>query len=793
MKYELQSGKIKYSIGENGMLKSIILPDTFHHADLLACDMNLTVTLENGTKLFAAGNKNAESWTTRKGVSILEFSDLVLADSGGNTLPGFRLTLRYEFYDDGTVFTDAFFLGEMQQKDAIAGFELTVPLNFTAFDTVRWSVTYRPKKTDGALIQTSAPERNLMPGEDHVFEQSIFPLAGFNLWKKDGPSCYAEFLMEGDNVLTGDPSCNRSSITWKNGNPVLSWNFQTKADRPASGPWQWRNRWGWVIAPATQNRHFPPLPMYHFFDNFIRYPSDETLKSIADAGVAVLILHENWRTDVQNGGQPYDPVRFREVIDFAHKHNIRVMVYIRGNEDSIIEELGDWFDYYLKRDYDGLYMDYGGPFHNQTPPDESVQGGRIHFRKHYLENRTRREIVGKNGLLYSHTGPMFSALGMTGGIVDGYVSGEGERGLLIRSRLDHAYFSMAAVCPGTMWTAAFPEYSSPVMIPYLAAAGQTPHVPLGVQFPSSSLAHPPVPGLGDIHFRPLWKLWNLMQGTTDLRVLNDYNVSGIFERSQDISHYLMIAKDKAVCIYANMTGETIRVNGEINLEKAGIPTAWKKFLCLPDKDTPGKAVPFNHETFELAPYGIGAVIFRETDFTEYEKPYAQLSSAGKDYLRYVEEQQHYRREMPPAEEWFLRVKVQDLPVPYEESMIVDLYDNRFELNEVVHGEYRMLGYISKKGFQTGAPQKEDFVMNGEISCWIPLRKILGPGRHDLAIRSLHRGDLYYVNTPFYSFLEVELAKEPGEPSYCIRFLNELEKDRSYLHFSVKFSGNSTFQ
>ena len=786
MKYELQSGGIHYSFGENGMPGSIILPDAFHHANLLGNNMSLAVTLENGTKLFVSGRKKAESWTTREGVSILEFSDLALADSKGNAVPGFRLTFRHEFYEDGTVFTDAFFLGEMEQKDAIAGFELTIPLNFTAFETVRWSVTYRPKKTDGALIQTSAPERNLMPGDDQVFEHSIFPLAGFNLWREDGPSCYAEFLMEGDNVLAGDSSCNRSSILWKNGSPVLSWNFQTKAVRPASGPWQWRNRWGWVITPASQNRHYPPLPMYHFFDNFIRYPSDETLKAIADAGVAVLILHENWRTDVQNGGQPYDPVRFREVIDFAHRHNIRVMVYIRGNEDSIIEEAGDWFDHYLKRDYDGLYMDYGGPFHNQTPPDESFQGGRIHFRKHYLENRMRRKIVGKNGLLYSHTGPMFSALGMTGGNADGYVSGEGERGLLIRSRLDHAYFSMASVCPGTMWTAAFPEYSSPVMIPYLAAAGQTPHVPLGVQFPSSSLAHPPVPGIGDVNFRPLWKIWNLMRGTSDLRVLNDYNVSGIFDRSQNISHYLMIAKDKAVCIYANMTGETVRINARIDLKEAGIPADWEKTLCLPDKQDPGKAVPFDEDAFDLAPYGIGAVVFGKTDFTEYEKPYAQLSPAGKDYLRYVEEQRHYRREMSPSDEWFLRVSVQDLPVPYEESMIVDLYDNRFELNEVIHGEYRKLGYICKKGFQTEEPQKDDFVMNGEESCWIPLREILGPGRHDLAIRSLHRGDLYYINTPFYSFLEAELAKTPGKPSCCIRFLNELEKDRSYLHFSVEF-------
>ena len=785
MKNRLQCGKIKYAVGADGMLDEISLPEEFRQTSLIK-GMRLTVSLNGGRKLTPAGGK-AEIWKTRDGVSILEFANLSFADSQGENVPGFRLTIRYEIYEDGTVFSDMFFLGEMERKEAVTGFELTILPDFSSFETVRWAVTYRPKKTDGALIQTSAPERNLPPGEDRVFEHSIFPLAGFNLWSKEGPACYAEFFVEGDNVLAGDPTCNRSSIFWKDGSPVLNWNFQTKPVCPASGPWQWRNRWGFVVAPASQYRHYPPLPMYHFFDNFKRYPSDEILKEIAASGIKVLILHENWRTDVQNGGQPYDPVRFREVIAFAHRHDIRVMVYIRGNEDSIVEECGDWFDHYLKRDYDGLYMDYGGPFHNQTPPDESFQGGCIHFRKHYLENRMRRKIVGENGLLYSHTGPMFSALGMTGGNLDGYVSGEGERGLLIRSRLDHAYFSMAPVCPGTLWTAAFPEYGSPRIVPFLAATGQTPHIPLGVQFPSSSLAHPPVPGIGDVNFRPLWKLWNLMDGTSDLRILNDYNCKGIFARSEGVSHFLMRAEKKAVCIFANLTDSPIEVDPSIDFDSAGIPAEWNKTLCLPDVQSPGKAVPFDKGTFVLAPCGTGALVFGDADFTEYEKAYPELSSAGKAYWEYVAEQRRFRQGMGTAADWFIRVCVPDLPIPYEESMIVDLYDNRFELDEIINGEYRRLGYIGKKGFQAEETKKEDFVVNGESSCWISLKNVLGPGPHDLAIRSLHRGDLHYINTPFYSFIELEVARTPESALYRINFLNELEEDRSYLHFRIQLA------
>lgn len=784
---EMQCGRIRYAFAGNGMIQGIFLPEELGNVNLIKGGATLHLAYADGREFFPIAGKTApQRWTSRNQAEILEFSNIAFADASGKVEPGLRLTLRYELFSDGTAFVDGFFLGEQEIRQPINCFELALPLDFSAFDTTHWSLTYRPKKIDGALIQTSTPERNLLPGDDHLMEHSIFPLAGFNLWQNAGSSCYAEFVMEADNVLVGNAGNNRSSVTWEDGDPTLLWNFQTASEQPKFGPWQWRNRWGWVIAPAEMTRHYPPFQMYHYFDNIRRYPEDEALEAMAQSGTDVLILHENWRTDAQNGGQPYDEEKFRHVIDFAHSRNIRVMVYIRGNEDSVVEEYADWFDKYFIRDYDGLYMDYGGPFHNQTPPDESAQGGRLHFRKHYLSNQRLRRIVGRDGLLFSHTGPMFSALGMTGGCVDGYVSGEGERGLLVKSRLDHAYFSMASACAGTMWTAAFPEYSSPVMIPYLASAGQTAHLPLGVQFPSSSLAHPPVPGIGDVNFRPLWKLWHLMKGEKDIRIFNDYNCRNIFPVQENISHYLMISDGKAVCIFANLTDQKKAVNGAVNTGKAGITSDWPAYFCQPDVSAPGKVTAWEGKDFDLPPYGLAAIVWGEADFSAYEKAYQPLSPLGEKYLKYVEEQRRFRSGSGAANEWYIRLSVKDLPVPYEYSMTVDLYDNRFELHEVIEGNCCQLGYLAKDGFRREAPEQKDFVMAGEESCWIPLKAVLGQGKKHLAIRSMHRGDKYYVNLPFYSFIEVEVARTPGKAEYRLMFLNELEDDRSYLHFDLEF-------
>ena len=776
-------GNLRYVFGEDGFPSEIRLPQVLHDHNLLQ-PAGLTLTHADGRTLRPAPGAETEVLSRKKASArIVEFNLLALTDDTGKIEPGLSLCLRHELYDDGTAFTDAFFLGEALPVPSLKGFELKIPLALSAFETVRWSLAYRPKKVDGALIQTSAPERELPPGENRQCEHGIFPLAGFNMWMKDGPSCYAEFFMEGDNVPAGGPADNRSSVIWENGDPVLRWDFLTKEARPEFGPWQWRNRWGWVIAPAPQTRHFPPLPMYHYFDNLAHYPTDEALEAIAVSGAQVLILHESWRTDVQNGGQPYDPARFRQVVDFAHRHGLRVMLYIRGNEPSIVEENGEWFADLLQYDHDGLYMDYGGPFHWQIPPDETYQGGRICFRRHYLDNLDRRKITGPNGLVYSHTGPMFSALGMTGGTIDGYVSGEGERGLLVRSRLDHAYFSMSSVCPGTMWTAAFPEYGEPQMVPFLAATGQSPHIPLGTQFPSSSLAHPAAPGINDVCFRPLWKLWDLMKGTENLRIFTDYNCSGMFVRSEKVSHYLMSAGGRTVCIFANFTDSPLEVDPYIDFASAGI-TPGPLHLCLPTAETPGKAVPFDGKPFVLGPYGVGAVCSGEIDFAEYEKPYPVLPEICRKHLAKIEEQRLNRAGRGAAEEWLVRLSIPDLPIPYEMSMTVDLYDNRYELCEETPEGIRELGYLGRSGFRREMTPEDDMIVNGTASVWIPLRGIIGEGEHKLLLRSLHRGEQFYVNSPFYSFVFLEIAREPGKPEYRIEFMNELESERSELHFNL---------
>ena len=772
--------RVKFYFGNNGLPEKIILPEELENNDLLAAPGQWNIEDAQGKRLEVTMGEESEMEVKRKSDhTMVLFHSLKLCNA-----VSLKMNIRYTLYDDGVVFAEPFLFGELCDPPKLSKLELVLPLAMKQYPTIRFAMPYRPKTVDGKLIQTSAPERELAPGDDRIIEDGIFPQIGLYVCSEKGPSFYAEIFMESDGSAAGKNADTSSSVIWKDGNPTLSWNFQNRCDAPVCGPWQWRNRFGFVIAPAPRTRKYPPFAMYHYIDNFQRYPTDQALQAVVDGGADVLIIHENWRSDIQNGGIPIDRKRLKEVVDFAHAHNIRVALYMRGSEPSVDENHLDWFEEQLTEGFDGLYMDYGGPFGFKRPACELFPGGSIRFRHHHNLAVLRKKTVGKKGIVLSHTGPMYSAIGMTGNLIDGYVSGEGERGLLLRSRFDHAYYSMAAVCSGSLWSAAFPEYGSKEIVPFLAATGQYPHVPLGTQFQSCSLSHPPVPGINDAPFMPLWRLWQLMKGTEDLTVWNDYNSFGIFPKEENISHYMMAAGDeRAVVIYGNFAKVPVKVDPSVNWEKTGFKAEGKKLtLCID-----GKATAFDGKTpFEIPALGVAAICVGEADFAAYERPCPAVCEEGKKYLEKVKEQEMFRKCPEEAENYFLRIKVPDIAITYENSMVLDLYDNRFVLGEVREdGSFQKLGYLGIHGFQKEETKQEEFVMNGMESPWIDLKAILGSGTKNLAVWSLHRGDLYYVNTPFYSFIQAELGKEKGKADYMIQFMNELEDDRAFLHFTVK--------
>ena len=92
------------------------------------------------------------------------------------------------------------------------------------------------------------------------------------------------------------------------------------------------------------------------------------------------------------------------------------------------------------------------------------------------------------------------------------------------------------------------------------------------------------------------------------------------------------------------------------------------------------------------------------------------------------------------------------------------------------GTVKTFGWISKDGLVKKIPAGNKRLKPGDCSQKIDLAKVLGKGKHDIQIYSTHKGD------SFCSFVIAKITTDRlnGE----VEFINELENDRSILHWTV---------
>ncbi len=731
------------------------------------------------------------------------FHKIPWRDDEGLVLNDFYLSLDYELWADGTVFVDTFFMVESSSGPDISGFKLEIPLCLAVFDRIKWGAFPGLKNEAANAIIALSPERFRDPGEDRVFPGKIIPVFNFNCTREGGDGMHLEFFVEGQGALSGTADEVASQLSWHGNDPVMSWDFQTVPRSCRRRPWQWRNQWGFLAEPAPATRRYPPLKMYHYFDNSTRYPTNAWLEKMVASGMDLLILHENWRLDPQNGGVPYDWAEFMRVVDKAHSHNVRVAVYIRGNENSVEEGACTWFDSLLHKNFDGLYMDYGSPFCELSSGSEMFPGGRMNLRRHYLKMRALRQRVGENGILISHTGPVFSALGMTGGLVDSYLSGEGEKGVMVHDRETHRDYSEALAVIGSFGPAAFPAYRTTAIIPFLAATGQSPHTPLGIQFASSSLAHPHAPGINDLHLRPLSKLWGLLRGQHCLTVINDYNSRAVFKHDENTGAYLFIAGNRklALLILANFNDCTKPVSCMVDWSRTPINSEIETFNCFlltPDHNAPGiparSVVTSNFEVM-IPGKGVAGFLLVAADenltsqLAEYCLPYPKPDDIDMAFLNEVQKQQQLRKEPEAVPNIYLRVEIPDLPIAYEDSIWYDLFDTELLLFYSRLDKTSVpLGWIGLDGLHDRNLPPGKYIQPGLKSEWIALHELLTPGEWELGIKSLHNGE------PFYSFIEVTLSPEPNdtESVYKLYFSNQIDDDRALIIWKVKLADQAGY-
>jgi hypothetical protein len=707
-------------------------------------------------------------------------------DECGNELAGYRLAHYYEVYNDGVAFVRSFFYTDTLEPGTIEAFVLEPGITLPQGTEANWSYWEFPNAINAKLIQaTKGFERNIPEGQNLHCDGRILPFVSFDFGSGGRRDMHCEFFMESYTSLIPDKFTNSATdVVWNGTSPSISWNFQKEGLRIPNRAYQWRNTWGWSITRFPVDRKHPPLRLFHYLDNFDRYPSEEVIREAAEEGANLFMLHENWRLDLKHGEFAYNEQELRRVIDTIHKYGMRTALYVRGNEEQIRYDYAEPMRTYLTRNWDGIYMDFGGPT-SYISHAEYSQGGRIQFREYHKMARNIRRFVGEDGLFLAHSGSYFASMAYTQ--VDAYVSGEQEKGQLIKDRTLHAYFGGLSVSPSSLWTAAFPTYRTKEAVPYLASTAQVPFVILGTQFKACSLDHPKVPSVITFQ-RPLWRLWELLDGKMNVSIYSTANSANPFKTDDNTGACLITAKGgEALLVVTNFSDKKRDISISVDWSKTGIvPNSTCIKLSADYTSTSWEAADGSNLTAAVDGFGVAGFLFAvdteslQIRLSRFTRPYPSHPKREAEYNNQVEKIRKARYEAPAWRECYLQVSLPNFANNYEESLWWDLYENEVQLVDVTNpASPKVLGYVLTSGL---APEfkVEERLLPSMTSTWIPLHKMLGSGEHTLVLAT-KRGD-----GDFYSFFDGVLSPVPGESgeSRTLTYSNAIDTDWALLGFNV---------
>lgn len=730
---------------------------------------------------------------------LLYFDRIPFVQADGTRHPDLKVSLEYEIFRDGTGFCVFFLQGESLGGVEVERFSLRLGFLPPPAWNTDWAFWQFPVKIDGADIQTWTRFGRKIPGtESREFSGEIAPFVGFDAGEEWRRTHHIEFFLEAADSLSNTTDGLSTRVGPDSGRLGVTWNIQDR-------PWQrvagrsifYRNTFGFCLTKQPRVLKRTPLRIYHHFDNFRPYPSEDIVADIKRAGADTLILHENWRLDIRNGEFPTDPGALQSTLDACRRNGIRCGLYFRGNDNAIRERGAEFLAPYLRKNWDGLYLDYGSPF-TYLGHEEYAPGGRLHFREYHRMLRRLRAFVGEDGFLLSHSGSFFSALAHAS--LDGYYGGEQEQGKLMESRGHHAYFSGLAVAPAYWWTSAFPIYRSRRAVAMMAAALHAPVVNLGMQVPCSSLNQPPSPG-SNAFARGIWMLWGLMDDRGPLQVRDEHRSSGAFDCSAEAVAPAAFwdREGNGVLTAANLsdgdvTAEIIIRENELagNGEKFLIPLRWTGDRM--EAASPESLVDGRIPSFRLAPCEVAGWLLTadpsawQARLEECSRPPVWRSAETAEWSAFVEEQGKWREARPAWKDCHLQLSFPNWPNTYEDSIWVDLFNNDLVLEALDAREpqsVHCLGFLDRKGLHPVPGKPEDRLLAQDRSPWINLGEALAGLPADFRpthIRLASRKN----GKPFYLFFRIHLSPEPGlTPDVrTLEFCVDLDEDWSALVFPV---------
>ncbi len=559
----------------------------------------------------------------------------------------FQFEQEYSVFEEGAVFCEFRIVTKDDCSAAVSDVEMRVSLDIRDAKNVRSNYMSRELyiKQDVTVPHILGSVNVARPRTESIRKDHLVPSIGLDLgWGKTRhysnrvEICLEDSTSFGNNML-GETTTVSEEVdgTW-----ITTWRIGANVDETFEPPFFYRNKWALfcasartlrggaadpvkrnnvmgakichVMYPYVYGRHDWPwcsVPLKQCFYQDVQLakenPGLERIDEAVALGAEILIIHQFWMSCGGSNGepmasyQPHDPEWLRAFVDKAHANGMRVLFYIRGIEQYMM--YSDFFETYLKKDWDGLYIDWASPFlmgfAKSTVKHSSIYNW-------FMFMRALREKVGKNGVLIGHTtmqSPSNYAL------FDVALTGEFSvlhSGLLAEPEISTSYAGQSC-CGLHLIAGNAPDrraFSSQKALAYAAGLGWSNHP---FMEPGFEFAH-------SCGFTlPLWKLLARLDGAP-VRMVNPSAESTDGMTWSDENLYPLAYIDgngNALVLVANLSETTVDGSVTLNPAAMGLGTDAKIIALDEGEGTHTARIEGEQLVFEsMAPYKVSGILLK---------------------------------------------------------------------------------------------------------------------------------------------------------------------------------------
>jgi len=367
---ETATAILEWDLTRGGQLTKFSLKSERGIREVLVGDVPApNLTLEMPGRCFSVADVPAKARIIRKKKDRFTFATTARLDGI------FTFEQEFDLFPEGGLFCEMGLFLDKEKTAKIRNAEMRFSMDVMSARNVlvNWISRDVLLKQDVTCIHVLATQNHALPRTESIDEPYLLPFVGLDLGWEDSRyfSHKFEMIIEDCTSIGGQMKAPVRTVAGpKDGRWELVWKLCEDSSERLTGPFLYRNRWGLFFGAARTGAGAKTDParrnnllgsrvchvMYPYVRKGDEWPwgsvpvrqtfyqdaqiakENPPLKRVDEAakcGANVLILHQFWMRQAGSNGEPMadyqvnDPKWFKAFVGLAHKHCMRVLLYMR--------------------------------------------------------------------------------------------------------------------------------------------------------------------------------------------------------------------------------------------------------------------------------------------------------------------------------------------------------------------------------------------------------------------------------------------------------------------------------